>query len=549
MNDNSTESFRTSHALRRPGEIKPMAYRLSSVLTASAAAMWLTLSPASAENRIALVIGNSSYETVSVLPNPSNDARVMTELLTAAGFELVSAPNLSLSEMRRTIGNFAQTVTGRGPDTVALVFYAGHGLQVDGENFLVPVDARIQREADVPLQALRLVDVMNMLSSVPSKTRIVILDACRNNPFSEINKTTGRGLAIVDAPSGSIVSYSTAPGTEAQDGDGSNSPYTTALVKIAREPGLPIEQALKRVRSSVHQATRNQQTPWESSSLTSDFYFFPGTGVAASSSSPSGSAVRPASATSDAGTASRRGGRSAEAWRREFRARQPEEAYALVIEEGTLDGFEAYLAVYSTPPYAPRVRSLLDRQREMIAWYQAVTANTVAALQAFLATYPNSDLAATARRLMERARNRQLASLAPVGPTCTCADPTPPRPPREKKATSPRKEKEASRPKRDKRAKRNPGFVSDEQVSRGPAPQPVGVATYSTPAVVGIPVRVRSGYPSGPVRTGGHSSGAVRTGGHASGPVRMGGHSAAAGPGRAVPVRAAPMHFGRGRRF
>src|SRR5262249_29711875 len=158
--------------------------------------------------------------------NPANDAKLMTKFLNSAGFQVLQAPDLKQSDMRRTISNFANLVAEKGPDTVALVFYAGHGVQVDGENYLVPVDASIQREADVPLQATRLADVMNALSTVPSKTRIVILDACRNNPFSDINRTSGRGLAIVDAPTGSLVSYSTAPGTEAQDGDGVNSPYT-----------------------------------------------------------------------------------------------------------------------------------------------------------------------------------------------------------------------------------------------------------------------------------------------------------------------------------
>src|SRR5207302_2032690 len=124
--------------------------------------------------------------------------------------------------------------------------------------------------------AVRLADVMNALSTVHSKSNIVILDACRNNPFSAINKTTGRGLAIVDAPNGSLVSYSTAPGTEASDGDGENSPYTAALLKIGQQPGLPIEQALKKVRLSVSEATSPHQFPWESSSLTDEFSFFPG---------------------------------------------------------------------------------------------------------------------------------------------------------------------------------------------------------------------------------------------------------------------------------
>src|SRR5262245_18449947 len=165
----------------------------------------------------------------------------MADMLTAAGFEVISAPNLAQSEMRQAISNCADIVASKGPDTVALLFYAGHGLQVDGENFLVPIYARIQRESDVPLQAMRPADVMNALAALRNKARIVILDACRNNPFSDITKTTGRGLAIVDAPTGSLVSYSTAPGTEAQDGDGGNSPFTAELLNVGRETGRAID--------------------------------------------------------------------------------------------------------------------------------------------------------------------------------------------------------------------------------------------------------------------------------------------------------------------
>ena len=277
-------------------------------------------------------------------------------------------------------------------------------------------------------------------------------------------------------------------------------------MKIAREPGLAIEQALKRVRSSVHEATRNQQTPWESSSLTADFHFFPGAAAPSAERTPPSTAVRPASAVAGeaaaGSTRARAAVKSAESWRRDFRSRQPAEAYALVIEEGTPEAFEAYLAVYATPPYAPRVRSLLDRQREMIAWYRAVTVNTAASFQAFLAAYPNSDLGVTARRLMERAGNRLLASLAPVAATCPCGAPTAPaREPREKKAKSPPKEKQASRPTREKkRGKRDRDFVSDEEVGRGAPPRPVGVATPSGPPVsigIGIPIGRGGGGPPG----------------------------------------------------
>ena len=253
-----------------------MSYRLSCGALALVSGCWTA--PATAENRIALVIGNSTYQAVTALPNPANDARAMTDLLKSAGFEVVSAPDLTQSEMRRTIGEFAGKASALGRDTVTLVFYAGHGLQVDGENFLVPVDARIGKEADVPLQAVRLNDVINALSAVPSKTRVFFMDACRNNPFSEINRTSGRGLAIVDAPSGSLVSYSTAPGPRRRTATAPTRRSPLRCSTVAKDPGVPIEQALKRVRYLVHDATNNQQTPWESSSLISDFYFFPADG-------------------------------------------------------------------------------------------------------------------------------------------------------------------------------------------------------------------------------------------------------------------------------
>src|SRR5262249_12708823 len=285
------------------------------------------------------------------------------------------------------------------------------------------VDAQIEREADVPLQATRLADIMNALSSVPSKSGMVILDACRSNPFSAINKTAGRGLAIVDAPNGSLVSYSTAPGTEALDGDGANSPYTKALMKIGQEPGLPIEQLLKRVRLEVSNATDRQQYPCESSSLTAEFSFF-----------PSGTAPERATAASNAqpnpAGNSRSESRSVESWQKELKTKTARQAYEIVVREDKVEAYQAYLALYSSEPTTPAVRTLLDRRQVMIAWYNAVTVNTVASYQAFLAGYGSSDFAGTANRLVERARVRSVANataaFASVGPTCPCGQPTTP---------------------------------------------------------------------------------------------------------------------------
>jgi uncharacterized caspase-like protein len=399
-----------------------MSLRFIIKLAALASTCWLSVSQAMAENRIALVIGNSNYTTVAALPNPANDAKAMATFLTSAGFEVVQAPDLTQSDLRRTIGNFARSAAAKGPDTVVLVFYAGHGLQVDGENFLVPVDAQIEREADVPLQAMRLADVMNALSTIRSKSTVVILDACRNNPFSTINKTGGRGLAIVDAPNGSLVSYSTAPGTEALDGDGRNSPFTAALTKIGHEPGLPIEQLLKRVRLDVSNATASQQFPWESSSLTAEFSFFP---------AGSGQEKTATASNQSAGAKSRTETRSVESWQKELKSRGAREAYDIVVREDKVEAYQAYLVLYPSQPSTPVVRNLVDRRRVMIAWYNAVTINTVASYQLFLASYGGSDFGVTANRLLERATGRSItdaasAAFASTAPTCPCSQPATP---------------------------------------------------------------------------------------------------------------------------
>ena len=257
---------------------------------------------------------------------------------------------------------------------------------------------------------MRLNDVLNALNSVPNKMRILMLDSCRNNPFPAINQTTGRGLAMVDTKSGApgtFISYSTSPGAEAEDGSGANSPYTTALMKIAREPGLPIEEAFKRVRVAVNDATQGRQIPWESSSLTTDFRFFGGADPAqpASQTPAAGAAVRP-SAT-----------RSIDQWKRDLQSKDAQAAYQLVIADDTIEAYEAFAAVFAQSPFTVRVRLLADRRKEMVAWYTAVVVNTAASFRSFVTSYPGSDLAATARKLEDRIRNRSLNANAAAIPS------------------------------------------------------------------------------------------------------------------------------------
>jgi uncharacterized caspase-like protein len=368
--------------------------------TLMAAGILLGSHAAFAESRVALVIGQSNYRAVVPLPNPANDARAMSQLLGNAGFEVMDAADLSQNEMREKVGDFAAKVAAKGPDTVALVFYAGHGLQIDGENFLVPVDVDPKRETDIPLQAIRLNDVLNTLTSVPSKTRILLLDACRNNPFPAINRSAGHGLAIVDAKTGApgtFMSFSTSPGAEAEDGSGADSPYTTALLSAAKEPGLSIEDTFKRVRVSVNKATEGRQTPWDSSSLTDDFRFFPGSGAAA----PKQVEAK----------------RTVDQWRRELQGKRVEIANEMIVADGTDEAYEAFVGLFAQPPFGPQAREWLDRHRRMVAWNNAVIINTAAGYRSFLLQYPDSDLTATARKLEDRLRNRPniAASLAAIG--------------------------------------------------------------------------------------------------------------------------------------
>jgi uncharacterized membrane protein YgcG len=341
------------------------------------AAVLLGTHSASAESRLALVIGQSAYRSVPALPNPANDARAVTQLLTDSGFEVSTAADLSQGQMREAVSDFAGKVAAKGADTVALVFYAGHGLQIDGENFLVPVDVDPKREADIPLQAVRLNDVLNTLNAVPSRARIILLDACRNNPFPEVNDT-GRGLAIVDAPRGSIVGYSTAPGMEAQDGDGNHSPYTSAFLNSARVPNLPIEQLFKRVRLEVNNTTNGRQTPWESSSLTSDFYFFGDTAVAAGRAPDRRPIMQAAS---------------------NLPSRSVRQAYDYVLSEGSPEYYEEFIRLYPHDPLCDHVRVLLGNLQVAKAWHKAVLANSPFAYKTFHDNYSNSQYAKSALKL------------------------------------------------------------------------------------------------------------------------------------------------------
>lgn len=329
------------------------------------------------EQRVALVIGNANYQNAPQLANPDDDAQSMAQFLNSAGFEVVAATDLTQNDMLRVVQDFSAKVASRGPNTVAMVYYAGHGVQLAGENYLVPVDAKVSNPTELVNNSVRLVDVMSTLETIPSRMRIVILDACRNNPFPEVNDA-GRGLAIVDAPNGSIVGYSTAPGAEALDGTGGHSPYTQAFLNVAREPNVPIEQLFKRVRLQVNQTTSGAQIPWESSSLTSDFTFFGDTAVAANRAPVNAPVVQMASS---------------------LPSRSTRQAYDYVVSEGRPEYYQEFIQMYPHDPLCDHVRWLLKNLLISQAWHKAVLANSPLAYKSFHDSYGNSPYAQVALKL------------------------------------------------------------------------------------------------------------------------------------------------------
>lgn len=231
-----------------------------------------SLLPAATERRIALVIGNSSYST-GPLKNPVNDAADMAAALEKSGFAVTLKKNANLREMMESIEEFGKTLQRGG---VGLFYYAGHGVQIGGVNYLIPIGARINKEGDVRYEAVDAGRVLMEMEYADNGLNIVVLDACRDNPYTKSFRSVSRGLAIVtNAPTGTFISYSTGAGQVAMDGTERNSPYTKALLENIVKPGLSITKVFMNVRSKVMKETG--QVPWELSSLVGDFYFVRGT--------------------------------------------------------------------------------------------------------------------------------------------------------------------------------------------------------------------------------------------------------------------------------
>jgi formylglycine-generating enzyme required for sulfatase activity len=229
---------------------------------------------ASTGDRVALVIGNAAYKHATPLSNTINDAAVMADALKNLGFELVGGKaqtNLDKGALENVIRKFGETIRGK---RVAFLYYSGHGVQVDGRNYLIPTSANVVAKTDVKYELVNVDEVLDDMNASGTKVNIIVLDACRNNPFGDKGlRGMGSGLASMDAPSGTLIAYATGPGKTAADGVGRNSPYTEALVRVITEPGLDIEDVFREVGKHVQVMTGGAQVPWKMDSLTEKFYF------------------------------------------------------------------------------------------------------------------------------------------------------------------------------------------------------------------------------------------------------------------------------------
>ncbi len=288
------------------------------------------VSPLVLAKRVALVVGNAAYAD-QPLKNPVNDAKAVSSKLKGLGFEVMLVENLKKREVGRTLAGFAQKI---GRDDEVVVFYAGHGLQVRGENYLPTVDAKIESEEDVETNSLKLNDLLSKLDESRARVKIVILDACRNNPYSKGFRSLERGLARVqDAPSGTLMHFATRPGQVAADGEGGNGLYTTELLKVLDKPGIAVEQLFKQVSQAVVQSSREQQEPWQEGSLRGEFYF--------------ASAVAPAIAVKP------------NTIQEPLKADAEQEAWELAKKTHTAEGYQGFLEEFPKGRFASAARSAL----------------------------------------------------------------------------------------------------------------------------------------------------------------------------------------------
>ncbi len=341
-----------------------------------AAAAW----PSAAQNpainpRIALVVGNATYRD-RALATTANDAGLVAQTLQAAGFDVIGARDLDGQSLRTALRDFLDKAAAAGPDLHAFVYLAGRGIQYNGDNYFVPVDAEIRRDADAPIEAVRVSDFVHALATLPGRARIVVLDAARANPYAAEGAPLAPGLALVEPEPGVLIAFNAAPGTLAGDEQGPYGVFGKTLAGAMRQGGVDIAEVFDQTRILVNQETEGALLPWSASKLDGPSFIFERAADAP-----------PPPVLSAAQTAGKPLSR--------FPA---EQAYAVALQRDTIAAYREYLAAFPNSDQARRVRAILAVRREAEFWRRTLDANTPRAYWTYLRLYPRGPHVADARR-------------------------------------------------------------------------------------------------------------------------------------------------------
>lgn len=331
------------------------------------------------EKRIALVIGNGAYAK-SPLATAANDAGLIAQTLQAAGFDVVGARDLDGDTLRRSFRDFLQKAGASGPGTVAMIYLAGYGMQLAGENYFIPVDSSISHDTDVPIDGLRLGDYIRQLASLPLKASVVVLDAARQQPFVEGGPPIASGLALVEPSAHMLIAFNAAPGTIAPNEQGPYGAYAQSLAEMIRTGGLLLPEVFNRVRLRVNDLSKGAQVPWDAEKIDAPFMFFNRAPEVPGQVPPDQAAALRSKPIRDLGV---------------------QDAYAAALERDSMQGYEDFLAAYSGDPLAKRVRAIVAARREAITWLRTYRTDTAQAYWSYLRRYPRGPHAGDARRRLD----------------------------------------------------------------------------------------------------------------------------------------------------
>ncbi len=357
-------------------------YRMMALLAVLAPLFAATAHAQAPERRFALVIGNSEYKA-GRLPTAANDAGLIAETLRTAGFDVAGARDLDQDTLRRSFREFLDKVSAAGPQAVSFIYLAGYGLQFEGENYIVPIDATIARDEDIPIEAIRISDFTRPLSGTPGGVKLVVVDAARQHPYTPAGAPLASGLALVEPDPAMLIAFNTAPGSVAPIENGPYGAFAQALAEMIGAGGLALDDVFARLRLRVNETTSGVAVPWYASKITQPFVF--------------------TEATPDAPQPPQQVATSMQLQSQPIQQfPNDQEAYIAALERDTIAGYEEFIAAFPDSPQVRRVRALIAVRREAIMWRRALSIDTREAYWSYLERYPQGAHVADAERRLAR---------------------------------------------------------------------------------------------------------------------------------------------------